>query len=178
MMYQDLERIVMTKDQIQEVVAKMGKEITEDYKGKELLVVGVLNGGVYITVDLSREIKLPIIMDFVGASSYGDTVVSGDLRMTKTPSIDPKGKDVLIVEDILDSGRTLKKMMEYYQELGANSVKLCVLLDKPDAHKVDVQADYVGANVGNEFIVGYGLDYAQKYRNLADIGVLKREIYE
>lgn len=143
-----------------------------------MLVVGVLNGGVFVTTDLVRVITLPCQMDFVGVSSYGDAATSGTLRMTKALSISPKGKDVLVVEDVLDTGRTLVHLMTYFQEQGAASVKLCVLLDKPEAHKVAIAADYVGAAVGNEFIVGYGLDYAQQYRNLPYIGVLKPEIYQ
>lgn len=176
-MYQDIERIVLTRDQIQEIVASLGERITEDYQGKELLVIGVLNGGAFFMADLCRAIAMPLLLDFVGVSSYGNTATSGAMTMTKEPSIDPKGKHVLITEDVLDSGRTLKRVMAYYQELGAASVKLCTMLDKPAAHKVDIAADYVGAEVGNEFIVGYGLDYAQRYRNLPDIGVLKPGIY-
>lgn len=177
-MYQDIERIVLTRDQIQEIVASLGKQITEDYQGKELLVIGVLNGGAFFMADLCRAIAMPLLLDFVGVSSYGNTASSGEMTMTKEPSIDPKGKHVLITEDVLDSGRTLQRLMTYYQELGAASVKLCTMLDKPAAHKVEITADYVGAEVGNEFIVGYGLDYAQRYRNLPDIGVLKPEIYQ
>ena len=176
-MYQDVEKVLLTKDRIQEIVASMGRQITEDYRGEELLVVGVLNGSVFFTSDLARAIEMPICLDFVGVSSYGNNTVGGELTMTKAPSIDPKGKHVLITEDILDSGRTLQRLMAYYKELGAASVKLCVMLDKPAAHKVDIQVDYAGAEVGNEFIVGYGLDYAQRYRNLPDICVLKTEIY-
>lgn len=177
-MHQDIERILLDEQEIQTIVARLGQQITEDYRGKELLVVGVLTGGVFFTADLVRAIQLPCTLDFVGVSSYRNTTESGELVMTKDLTLPVAGKDVLVVEDIVDTGRTLRRLMELFQRRGAASVKLCALLDKPAARKTDITADYVGEQVANEFLVGYGLDYAQQYRNLPVIGVLKPEIYD
>jgi hypoxanthine phosphoribosyltransferase len=137
----------------------------------------VLNGGVFLAADLARAIDLPCKMDFVGVSSYGDGAVSGALSMTKELSLPVKDMDVLVVEDVLDTGKTLSHLLDYLKAQGASSVKLCVMLDKAESHVVDIAADYVGAVVGSEFLVGYGLDYGQHYRNLPYIGVLKEAIY-
>lgn len=177
-MHPHVERILFTKEDIAKTVDRLGKEITRDYQGKNLLLVGVLNGGAIFTADLARAIGLDCEIDFAGVSSYGNTAQSGALKWTKSLSISPKGKDVLVVEDILDTGRTLAHLEQSLKEAGANSVKLCVMLDKPECRVVDITADYVGQMVGNEFIVGYGLDFAQRYRNLPYIGVLKPELYK
>ena len=176
-MHPDVSEILLTKEEIARRVDALGRQISEDYRGKDLLVVGVLNGAAIFLSDLVRAIDFPCQLDFVGASSYGDTAESGTLTMTKAPSVSPKGKSVLLVEDILDTGRTLQRLVDYYRELGAEDVRICVMLDKPEAHRVPIQAEYVGAEVGDAFIVGYGLDYAQRYRNLPYIGILKPEIY-
>lgn len=177
-MHPHVERILLTKEEIAVVVDRLGKTITKDYADKNLLVVGVLTGGTIFAADLIRSIDLDCELDFVGVSSYGNTAQSGDLTWTKPLSLSPKGKDVLVIEDILDTGRTLSCLTAYLQEAGANSVKLCVMLDKPECRIADITADYVGHSVGNEFIVGYGLDYAQQYHNLPYIGVLKPEQYQ
>lgn len=177
-MHPDVERVLLTREELQCIVDRLGRQITEDYRDKDLLVVGVLNGAAIFLADLVRAIDLDCRLDFVGVSSYGNTTASGRLTMTKAPSIDPKGQDVLLVEDVLDSGQTLSHLAEDYRQRGAASVAICALLDKPDAHKVAVEADYAGHTVGNEFIVGYGLDYAQRYRNLPYIGVLRPSVYE
>lgn len=177
-MLQDIERIVLTESQIADIVAGMGKQISSDYQGKDLLVVGVLNGAVFLTADLVRALTIPCQMDFIGVSSYGDTAVSGTLRMTKDLSVSPKGKHILLVEDVLDTGRTLLHLKQYLTEQGAESVKICTMLDKAEAHQVQITADYVGAAADNAFVVGYGLDYAQRYRNLPYIGVLRPAVYQ
>lgn len=177
-MHPDIVRVVLTKEEIDRRIAALGAQITADYQGKDLLVVGVLNGAVFVTADLVRAIDLPCLLDFVGVSSYGDsTQSSGTITMTKEPSISPNGKDVLLVEDVLDTGRSLQRLKAFYEKLGAKSVKICTMLDKPEAHLVPITADYAGGTVGNEFIVGYGLDYAQRYRNLPYIGILDPSVY-
>ncbi len=176
-MHPDLKRIILSQEEIAQCVSRLAREITDDYRGREPLFVGVLNGAVFITADLVRRIDLPCQIDFVGTSSYRDNAVSGELVMTKEPSISPEGRDVILVEDVLDSGKTLRHLRDHYLALGASSVRICVMLDKTEAHQTEIQADYIGAPIGNDFIVGYGLDYAQKYRNLPYIGILKPEIY-
>lgn len=176
-MHPDVKQILFSQEEIAKIVAGLGKQIHNDYQGKSLLVVGVLNGAVFFTTDLVRVIDLPCQLDFVGTSSYGNGVTSGAIRLTKDCSIDPKGKDVLLVEDVLDTGKTLQYLQRYYKEKGAASVAICAMLEKPSAHIVAITADYIGATVGDEFVVGYGLDYAQQYRNLPYIGILKPEVY-
>ncbi len=178
-MYKDLEKILLNEDEISEIIKRLGKEITKDYKGKNLLLVSVLRGAVVFLTDLMRAIDLPLEIDFMAASSYGkSTATSGVVKVKLDIAEDLSGYDVLIVEDILDSGVTLSKITSMLESRGANSVHICTFLDKPERHIANIKADYVGSVVPNEFVVGYGLDYADKYRNLPVLGVLKREIYE
>ena len=178
-MYKDLEKILLNEDEISEIIKRLGEEITKDYKDKNLLLVSVLRGAVVFLTDLMRAIDLPLEIDFMAASSYGkSTATSGVVKVKLDIAEDLSGYDVLIVEDILDSGVTLSKITSMLESRGANSVRICTFLDKPERHIANIKADYVGSVVPNEFVVGYGLDYADKYRNLPVLGVLKREIYE
>lgn len=178
-MNSDIERIIVTPQELQEHARLLGEKITKDFEGKKLLVVGVLKGSIYFLTDLTRYIGLPCRIDFIQASSYGaGTQSSGQIKIIKDIDKDLTGFDVLIVEDILDTGRTLKYIHDMLLERNPESVSIVTLLDKPSRRVADIKADYVGLDVPNEFVVGYGLDYNQFYRNLPYIGVLKREIYE
>ncbi len=179
-MHKDVERILFTEEEIKQSVERIGREITADYSGKTPLLVGILKGSVIFTADLLREIDLMCDIDFMVAKSYGNAAVSsGNVRILKDLDTDITGRDVIIVEDILDTARTLAAVKSYLMQKNPASVKICTLLDKVTAEKVsDVRADYKCFDVGNEFVVGYGLDYAEIYRNLKYIGVLKREVYE
>ena len=178
-MNNDIAKILYTKEQIAEVVARLGAELTADYHDKNPLVVGVLRGSAPFMMDLVRAMDCYLEIDFMDVSSYGDRMESsGNVRIVKDLDTDVSGRHVLLVEDIVDSGRTLEKLLELFAARHAASVKVCTLLDKPERRVVEVKADYIGLEVPNEFVVGYGLDYQQKYRNLPYIGVLKPEIYQ
>lgn len=175
----DVERVLVSKEEINEIVKRLGAEISRDYADKEPVLITVLKGAFIFMADLVREITVPCTLDFMAVSSYGcGTETSGKVRIIKDLETNIEGKDVIIVEDILDSGVTLSHLMELLQARKPNSMKICTLFDKPERHKVEIEVAYQGTVVPNEFIVGYGLDYAEKYRNLADVCVLKREIYE
>ncbi len=178
-MLKDIEKVYYSEETLREIVAELGKKISEDYKDKNLLLVSVLKGSVVFMADLMREITVPCEIDFMCVSSYKDgTTSSGAVKIIKDLDINLEGKDVLIVEDILDSGRTLSYLKSVLMTRNPRSFKICTLLDKPERRAVpDLFADYSGAEVPDEFVVGYGLDYAEKYRNLPYIGVLKREVY-
>ena len=169
-------KILIDEEKIMKRVAEMGTEITRDYQGKELVVICILRGGVIFMSDLVKQIKLPLFMDFMAVSSYGmSTKSSGVVRILKDLNEDIEGKDVLIVEDIVDTGLTLHYLVDYIKSRKPKSVKVCCFLDKPSRRKVDVRADYVGFEIPDEFVIGYGLDYAQKYRNLPYVSVLEEE---
>jgi len=171
-------KILISKEELQQKVKELGKMITEDYKDKDLMIVGVLKGCVIFLSDLIREIDLPLTMDFMVVSSYGSsTKSSGVVRIIKDLEKDIAGKDVLIVEDIVDTGLTLNYLVDYLKSRNANSVKICTLLEKPDRRKAQVELEYVGFRIPDEFVVGYGLDYAEVYRNLPFVCVLKPEVY-
>ncbi|MBE8863420.1 hypoxanthine phosphoribosyltransferase, partial [Enterococcus faecium] len=158
---------------------ELGKELTETYKDSNPLVVGVLKGAVPFMADIIRSIDAYLELDFMDVSSYGNaTVSSGEVKIVKDLDTNVEGRDLLIVEDIIDSGRTLAYLVDLFKYRKANSVKIVTLLDKPEGRVVDIEADYVGFNVPNEFVVGYGLDYAEAYRNLPYIGVLKPSVYQ
>ncbi len=178
-MHNDVEKILFTADEIHNAVKKMGKLITEDYKGKELVVIGILKGSVIFFSDIVREIDLPCETDFMSVSSYGNAAVSsGRVLITKDVTTVLEGKHVLILEDIVDTGKTLAYLRDHvFMSRGAKSVEICALLDKPSGRKVPIDVKYKCFECPNEFIVGFGLDYAEKYRNLPYVGVLKREIY-
>jgi hypoxanthine phosphoribosyltransferase len=178
-MEQDMQEILFTREQLTQRIREMAQEITRDYAGKAPIVAGVLRGSFIFMADLVRNIDLPLVLDFISASSYGaGTVSSGlvDIRLDLTEDI--KGRDLILVEDILDTGNTLSKLVAELQKREPASLKLCVMLDKPDRRTRPIQADYVGFTIPDAFVVGCGLDYDQRYRQLPYIGVLKPEIYE
>jgi len=177
-MYRDAERVLLTEDQILARVRQLGEEISRDYAGKELLVVGILKGAVIFMADLVRCLTVPARLDFMAVSSYGaSSKSSGVVRILKDLEQNISGLHVLVVEDIVDTGLTLNYLRENLCTRDPASLKICTLLDKPDRRQVAVQVDYNGFVIPDEFVVGYGLDYDGRYRNLRDILVLKREIY-
>lgn len=179
MLEQDIERVVISREEIKATCEKLGKQLTEDYQGKDVLVVGILRGAALFMMDIIREMDCHLEMDFMDVSSYhGGTSSSGEVKIIKDLDSRVEGRHILIVEDIIDTGHTLRYIMDLLKYRKAASVKVCALTDKPEGRLVkDVKADYVGIEVPKEFLVGYGLDYEQKYRNLPYIGVLKPEIY-
>jgi len=155
----------------------MSRQIEHDYRGRELVVVSLLNGTVMFLADLIRHLSLPLRLDFIGVSSYGAGTTSGELIFTKELRLDVRGRDVLLVDDILDTGRTMKRVLGKLRRLRPRRIRTCVLLDKPSRRVERVQADYVGFTIPDLFVIGYGLDYAERFRNLPFVGVLKPEMY-
>ncbi len=177
-MQNDIKQILLTQEQLQEKVKELGKQITEDYKGRTPLVICVLKGAFIFMADLVKQIEIPIEIDFMAVSSYGTSTKStGVVKIVKDLDASVEGRDVLIVEDIIDSGLTLSYLIDVLERRNALSVSVVTLLDKPERRSVDLEVDYKGFVLPDEFVVGYGLDYAEKYRNLPYIGVLKPEIY-
>jgi hypoxanthine phosphoribosyltransferase len=177
-MKDDIQKILITEEQIQEKVKELGKLLTEEYKGRFPLAVGVLKGAMPFMADLVKHIDTYLEMDFMDVSSYGNaTVSSGEVKILKDLNTSVEGRDILIIEDIIDSGLTLSYLVDLFRYRKANSIKIVTLLDKPSGRKTNIQADYAGFIVPDEFVVGYGLDYCEKYRNLPFIGVLKPEVY-
>ncbi len=178
-MLNDIEKVYYSEETLHNIVAELGRKISEDYKDKNLLLVSVLKGSVVFMADLMREITVPCEIDFMCVSSYqSGTTSTGAVKIIKDLDINLEGKDVLVVEDILDSGRTLSYLKSVLMTRNPRSFRICTLLDKPERRVVpDLIADYSGAEVPDEFVVGYGLDYDEKYRNLPYIGILKREVY-
>ena len=177
-MKEDVLRVLLSEDEIREKVRELGGKITADYKNSNLMLVTVLKGAVVFLADLMRQIDVPAEIDFMVVSSYGSGVKSsGVVKIVKDLDVPLAGKDILIVEDILDSGLTLSYIKELLESRGPRSIRIATLLDKPSRRKVDLQADYVGFSVPDEFVIGYGLDYDEKYRNLPYIGILKPEVY-
>ena len=177
-MLDDIDRVLISEEELASIVADLGKKISEDYKDKDLLLVSVLKGSVIFMADLMRAITIPCNIDFMAVSSYGSgTKSSGVVKIIKDLDKEIEGKDLLIVEDILDSGNTLFYLKEILLARKPNSIKICTLVDKPERREADIKADYIGDSVPNEFIVGYGLDYNEYYRNLPYIGVLKESVY-
>ena len=174
----DLTDILLTQEEIHQKIAELARRIEADYAGEKLLLVGVLRGAVMVMADLARELKLPIEMDWMAVTSYGSgTQSSGVVRILKDLDSDLTGRKVLIVEDIIDSGLTLSWLRANLESRGAASVEICALMRKPDALKVDVDVAYVGFDIPNAFVVGYGLDYAESYRNLRGVAVLAPHVY-
>jgi len=174
----DLSEVLLTQEEIHEKIAVMARQIEADYAGEKLLLVGVLRGAVMVMADLARELTLPLEMDWMAVSSYGaGTQSSGVVRILKDLDSDLQGRKVLIVEDIIDSGLTLSWLLGNLRSRGAESVEICTLLRKPEAAKVEVKVRYVGFDIPNAFVVGYGLDYAEKYRNLRGVAVLAPHVY-
>lgn len=171
--------VLFDRSELRKKVAEMGQQITKDYSGRELLVVGILKGAFIFMADLIREIDVPIEVDFMDVSSYGlSTSSSGEVRIIKDLEYSIQDKDVLIVEDIVDTGLTLKYITEILRNRNPRSLKICCLLDKPSRRKADISPDYVGYIIPDKFVVGYGLDYAEQYRNYPDVYILKPSVYE
>ena len=177
-MHQDVEKILFTGEELDRRVRELGEQITADYAGKEVAVASVLRGSYIFMADLTRAIQLPITVDFMAVSSYGaGTVSSGQVEIKKDLSDSIEGKDLIIVEDILDSGNTLYYLMDVLRARKPASIRICTLLDKPERRTKPITADYVGFSIPDAFVVGYGLDYDEKYRNLPYIGILKPSVY-
>ena len=177
-MHKDVERVLVSEKELKEIVKTLAKQIDVDYSGKDLLMVGVLKGSILFMADLMKAIENDFKIDFVVVSSYADgTESTGRVNVVKDVSQSVEGKDILIVEDIIDSGNTLNFLVKYFYAKKANSVKIVTLFDKPDRRQVEVPVEYVGKVIPDAFIVGYGLDYAEKYRTLPYVGILKPEIY-
>ena len=176
-MHENIERVLVSEEELHRINVRLGAQITTDYAGKNLLVVGILKGSVLFMADLIREIQLPCKLDFLAVSSYGgDTRSSGVVKIVKDIDIELENYDVLLVEDILDSGRTLSYVCDMLRTRHPASIRVATLLDKPERRVVDLKADYVGTSVPDEFVVGYGLDFDQRYRNLPYIRQLKRSV--
>ena len=179
MLEQDIERVLFTEQELKDRVAELAAQIDRDYAGKEPMLISVLRGSFIFMADLARAIHLPCTVDFMAVSSYGSgTTSSGQVKITKDLSESIEGRDIIVVEDILDSGNTLSYLLQLLQARKPASVRLCTLLDKPSRRTKPITADYTGFAVDDLFVVGYGLDYAEKYRNLPYIGVLKPAVYE
>ncbi len=175
----DVERVLITEEEIAGAVKKLANQIKDEYSEKNPLILCILKGSLVFTADIIREMDFPCEIDFMQVSSYGSGAeTTGKLVIKKDISTDIRGRDVIVVEDILDTGVTLSNLLPELKARGASSVRLCVLLNKPERRTVEVKADYIGFEIENEFVIGYGLDYNEKYRNLPYIGVLKREVYE
>ena len=178
-MNDDILRVLYSEEELKAKCAELGAQISKDYEGKNLLLVSVLKGAVVFMTDLMRHITVPCSIDFMVVSSYGSGVkTSGVVKIVKDLDADLAGKDLLIVEDILDTGMTLHYLKQLLQDRNPNSIRIATLLDKPERRRAAVRADYVGYQVPDEFVVGYGLDYDEKYRNLPYVGILKPEVYK
>lgn len=179
MMYEDIESILIDRNAIQARIKEMAARIEKDYKGESVVMICILRGASVFFCDLVRELDLDVRFEFMSVSSYGaGTTSSGEVRIVKDINAPLAGRNVIIVEDIIDSGNTLSYLKRLLEQRNPKSLKICALLDKPSRRKVELQGDYVGFTVEDKFLVGYGLDYAEKYRNLKDIGILKPEIYQ
>ena len=174
----EIAEVLFSEQEIQDKIAELAKSIDEDYRGKELLLVGVLKGAVMVMADLARALETPVSMEFMAVSSYGSsTSSSGVVRILKDLDREIEGRHVLVVEDIIDSGLTLNWLLRNMRSRNPASVEVCALLRKPEAAKVDVPVKYVGFDIPAEFVVGYGLDYAERYRDLPFVGLLRPEVY-
>lgn len=171
---EDKIRVLIPEEEVNKRVRELGEKISEEYAGKKVHLICVLKGSVFFTCELAKRITVPVTMDFLSVGSYGaGTESSGEVRIKKDLDESVEGQDIIIIEDIIDSGRTLCRLAEILKERKPNSMKICTLLDKPERRVTDVKVDYVGFNIPDEFVVGFGLDYAQKYRNLPYIGVVE-----
>lgn len=167
-------RVMISEEDVDKRIEELGQKISKDYAGKQVHLICILKGSVFFTCELAKRISVPVSLDFMSVSSYGDgTTSSGIVKIAKDLDETLEGKDVIVIEDIIDSGRTLHYLLDVLQKRQPNSLKLCTLLDKPDRRVKEVKVDYVGFEIPDEFVVGYGLDYAQKYRNLPYIGVVE-----
>lgn len=169
-------RVMFSEEQVDARIAQLAAQISSDFEGEEIIAVGILRGGVYFCTELTKRITVPVIIDFIEASSYGaGTVSSGQVNITKDLIEDIEGKNVLIIEDIIDTGRTLSRLLENLKNRNPKTLRLCTLLDKPERRIMEVPVDYNGFQIPDQFVVGYGMDYAQKYRNLPYIGIVEPE---
>lgn len=178
-LHNDIDKILISETEIEAIVTDIAKRISEDYKGKKLLLLCILKGSVVFMGDLMKHISIPVQIDFMKVSSYGSGTTSGNLKIKLDLNRDDLDTtDILIIEDIIDSGKTLSALTKYLAERGAKSVRSCTLLDKPSRREVDFVPEYTGREIPDEFVVGYGLDYDEDYRALPFVGILKREVYE
>lgn len=177
-MHQDIDRILISEEELKAKISELGQQLSKEYAGKNPLFLGVLKGCVVFFSDMIRAVEIPCNIDFMVVSSYGSgTSTSGTINMLKDVSVDIKGRNVVILEDIIDTGLTLKAVYQHLLDMEPASLKICALLDKPDRRKTVISAEYTGFTIPNEFVVGYGLDYNEFYRNLPYIGILKSEVY-
>ena len=176
-MMNDIQEILVSEEQLRSRIAEMGAQLSEEYAGKRPILVGILKGVVPFYAAMAQAMTIPVQEDFMCVSSYEGTQSTGKLTFRKDLDVDITGRDVLILEDILDTGRTLKKIKELLLSRGPKSVKICTLLDKPEGRKVELDADYVGFTIPDAFVVGFGLDYDESYRNLPFVGIVKPEVY-
>jgi len=174
----EVEKILFTEEQIARRVKSLAREIQRDFEGRELVVISLLNGTMLFLADLVRQLNVPLRLDFIGVSSYGAGTESGELVFTKELRLDVRGRDVLLVDDILDTGKTLSRVIPKIRELKPRRIRTCVLLDKPARRIHKVKPDYVGFEIADFFVIGYGLDFAERYRNLPFIGVLHPHVYQ
>lgn len=175
----DVERVLITEEEINKIVDKIAGEINRDFVGEEVYLVCIMKGSMIFTADLARRLNMPVYLDFMQVSSYNDgSKTSGNITIKRDLEMSVEGKNVIVVEDIVDSGHTLNTLKALLAARNAECVKLCSFLDKPSRREVAVKVDYVGMQIPDEFVIGYGLDYAQKYRNLPYVGILKRSVYE
>ena len=175
---EEIERVLITEEQIARRVRQLTRQLQKDFAGRDVVIVSLLNGTVMFLADLVRHLSLPVRLDFIGVSSYGAGTESGELVFTKQLRLDVRGRDVLVVDDILDTGRTLKRVLAVLREHKPRRVKVCVLLEKKARRVENVKADYVGFHIPDLFVVGYGLDYAERYRNLPFVAVLRPKAYQ
>ena len=169
-------RVMFSEEEVDARIAELGAQISKDFAGEEILAVGILRGGAFFCTELTKRITVPVVMDFIEASSYGQgTVSSGKVKITKDLIEDIEGKNVIVIEDIIDTGRTLSLLLEMLRSRKPKCLKLCTLLNKPERRVVEVNVDYNGFHIPDQFVVGYGMDYAQHYRNLPYIGILDLE---
>ncbi len=173
----DISEILIDEVEINNICKRLGEQISKDYKDKKLYLICILKGSLPFTADLMKNITCDCVLDFMSVSSYNGTQTSGFVNIKKDIDSDVRGCDVLIIEDILETGITLSRVKEILLDRGVNSVKICTLLDKPENRKVDIEADYLGATIPDKFVIGYGLDYNEKYRNLPFVGVLSPKVY-
>lgn len=173
----DVAKILVSEEEIKEICKRLGEQISKDYEGKKILLVSVLKGAVVFMADIMRNITCDCEIDFMSVSSYSGTKTTGVVKFKKDLDIDPDGRHILLVEDILDSGVTLAYLKNVLADRNAASIKVCAFLDKPSNRKADITADYIGKVIPDEFVIGYGLDYDEKYRNLPYVGVLDPKVY-
>ena len=173
----DIDKVLISEEEIRRRVGELASQVESDFAGRDLVVVGLLTGTLMFLADLVREIDLPLRLDFIGVSSYGNGTESCKLMFTKELKLDVANRDVLLVDDILDTGKTLRAVINKLGGMTPRQIRTCVLLSKKARREYDIPADYIGFEISDEFVVGYGLDYAEKYRNLRHIGILKPELY-